>query len=396
MLREILERHQGGRSYLVDKKGRYRPDPINSTFMNALKQDAEITGAINEGMFKHIDKYDEWHRENASQVHELAFGKGFDHGRVASARAHGNEGFLKGILAGWDDAATFKQPHRVYDTTPKPRVPIEKAIKPLAAGVDASALSAALEDTQANRPWKVRTGATATKSGRTLETYKKLTPAAFVLAPERDRLSLNLAAFRGESELINGFDARLTAQDVLRSRVVKRSRESVLRAAMGDSVNIITKPAGIPGRGETALERGKREAEEQSRAAEEAQRKARKPKKITEGVEEPRFEVVETPQVTPQATPQKPRPTPARVSVPAAVELTLSRAPKKEVKSLLYDDNVEESDIRPRSRDDLEAAFDKVDAERKAAKEAAKGSSPSVSPTKKAKVQAKKAKRTVR
>ena len=69
MLQDVLARHQGGRSYFVDKKGRFNGDPMSPAFMDALKQDAEITGAVEEGMFKHMDAYDKFHAENAGQVH---------------------------------------------------------------------------------------------------------------------------------------------------------------------------------------------------------------------------------------------------------------------------------------------------------------------------------------
>lgn len=348
MLQGVLTQHQGGKSYFVDRKGRFNTDPVNPTFMNALKQDAEITGAITEGTFKHMDAYDKFHAENTEQVHELGYRGGYKQGVGSSRSGHRAAGFVDGILHGWGDAATFKDPLRLYDMDTGGKT-LGQAAVPLAKGVDINTLSADItENTTANRPWKKKNGTV------NLAAWEKLQKRPFAYNEDTHRMSVDLARFMaGEpNDPLKGFEMHLIDDSHGRiynsqPKPIKQTRDRVIARMLGKDVSEPDMtPSNIPPRGETTLERGMRDAEEQlmaeneaKRKAEKVERKARKARTITEKVEPPQVEEVETP----QATPQKPKTTKKRskshrdVPTLEPVELKLSTPPseKDEVEELV-------------------------------------------------------------
>lgn len=207
--------------------------------MKALANDAEIDGMVdkaNEYIIESIEQNEALNEKLLDAMWQSGIKKGHEIGVDAGYAPGYNKGLIEGLLAGWSDAKGFKTPNRVYDLG----IP---SIKPIAEGVNANELARKIPDTIENRLWRANTDKMAKKGPDfPLSNFSKIKDEPFVYHHEQKRLGINLNEFMKSEGVVQGKDAKIVGNGQTTLTSVTKTKEDVIKSALGDRA---TKPTGI-------------------------------------------------------------------------------------------------------------------------------------------------------
>lgn len=225
MLRELLEQH-----YPKKPQSYKLPDQFSPVFTKALAQDAEMDGILDEANAIVLEKITQNEALNQRRLDDTwgegvttGYGLGIKEGKTVGR----NRGLVEGLLAGWNDAATFKKPNRVYDlNTP--------SIKPIAEGGGAKELGENIEDTRENRYWRTKTDHMKGKAkGWSLGEWQEGDRQAFIYHQDHNRLGLNLNKFMEPGDDLEGLEVRMLEKGQNKPKKVKMKKNEVVERAVG-------------------------------------------------------------------------------------------------------------------------------------------------------------------
>lgn len=241
MLHEILKK-RGTLEIAFPKPKVKVPDLFTPDFIKALANEAEMEGMLQQAQSvaetRAFDYIDENRRTENAQLDEI-WQKGNQAGFAAAKnllqRPYGNNGFIQGVLHGWRDAETFKNPHQLFDTS-------KYSATPIAVGKTGSELASNTEDTPENRLWRKSTMGGQSGRKQDLKSWDNATEAAFTQHENKNRLSLNLNKFMNSGDHVQGLEGYIQGGNsnnlISKTRVAKpQSQLTVLATAMGHNVD---------------------------------------------------------------------------------------------------------------------------------------------------------------
>ncbi len=265
MLRKLLQEQE---EILFPKRHFAKiPDPFTPAFMRALEQDAEMNGMaetakqVADSTFaEYLEKQKQYEKANLDEMWEEGIHKGYKKGVKAGEAPYKRAGFLSGLVEGWEDAQTFKEPYRLYDTSKSTTIPI-------ASGSTPADFARKVPDTKENRPWRATTGGTETTKGKGLKEWEKVSEAAYAWHADEPRISLNLNTFaaQGKERVLQGRKVHMTNAQTPTARSSKdvKNKSSLLEFMVKDQIKVPTL-SKIPPRPEPTLDQQFRQEFEKS------------------------------------------------------------------------------------------------------------------------------------
>lgn len=267
LLQGIIKKHQ---DVAFPKPKVKIPDLFTPDFMKALQLETEANalakGAVKraeELLFEHIEENTRTEDHQLDEIWQKGINEGFQQGKQAVSGPVHNQGFLRGVLRGWEDAETFKASHLLFDTN-------KTSTTPIAVGKTELEFAKNVPDTKENRLWRATTmeGKKPTESARSLTSWQKANVAPFTQHVEMNRLSLNLPAFMKEGNEVKGglegYVQETSGNTVSKAKKAeKQTKVEVLAKAMGKNVTVLDSPAVVPERPEPTLRKLARQVEQQ-------------------------------------------------------------------------------------------------------------------------------------